>query len=162
MFRNAEVEHLDCTVGRHHHVRRLQIAVHDFRGVRTSHRVGDLRRVAKRLAERHPSATPTGKRLSFDLHRDEIGSIVFANVVHRNDVGMIERRCGAGFEPEATPLLVATEHAGGHDFQRDVPAEPRVACPIHVAHAACSKERDDFVGAETGPGGKINVRARRL
>ena len=43
-------------------------------------------------------------------------------------------------------------HRRGQDLDRDRPPERRVAGAIHLAHAASAEQRDDFIGAETGPG----------
>jgi len=39
-------------------------------------------------------------------------------------------------------------HGDGQHFDRHVAAEPRVACPIDLAHAAGAERADDFVRAE--------------
>ena len=38
----------------------------------------------------------------------------------------------------------------GEDLDRNVAPEPRVACTLHLTHAAGAERRDDLVGAEAG------------
>jgi hypothetical protein len=55
---------------------------------------------------------------------------------------VVQRGDGASlaFEP-------LTETLGAH-LDRDVPAEPSVHCPIDLAHATLTDERDDFIRTE--------------
>jgi hypothetical protein len=52
--------------------------------------------------------------------------------------------------------------AGGEHLHGDVAAEPRVAGPIDLAHAAGAERGDDFVWTQTGPGRQHRVRPRAL
>ena len=47
------------------------------------------------------------------------------------------------FEPLAQ-LLVRRERSGEH-LDGNHPVEPRIAGAIHLAHAACAEQADDFV-----------------
>ena len=55
---------------------------------------------------------------------------------------------------EAGLLLEAVEAIGirredtGQDLDRDVTPEPRIACPVHLAHAARAERGHDLVGPE--------------
>jgi hypothetical protein len=40
------------------------------------------------------------------------------------------------------------------DLERDVAIQIRIACAIHLAHAAAAKRREDFVRAERAPGAR--------
>ena len=78
-----------------------------------------------------------GKRLTLDeLHHQVIG----ADVVQRADVGMIQRRHGAGFALEAF-----REALVGH-LDRDVAAEAGIPSAIHDAHAAGTDLGRNLVG----------------
>jgi hypothetical protein len=73
---------------------------------------------------------------------------LLAHVVNGEDVRVRERGDGArfGFEPRAA--LGIGGDVGGQRLDRDLAAEPRVACAIHVAHTAGAERREDFVGTE--------------
>ncbi len=61
---------------------------------------------------------------------------------------MVEGRGGERFLLEAAePLLVLRDALGKH-LDRDLAAQPRVARPIHLAHAARAEGREDFVRAQ--------------
>ena len=62
---------------------------------------------------------------------------------------MIERRERSGFTLEAGQAVGVVREGVGKDFDRDLTAKVGVGGPIHLAHAAGTKERDDFVCAET-------------
>jgi hypothetical protein len=71
-FGEAEVEHLHAPLGRHLHVRRLEVAVDDALLVRRVERAGDLDRDRERLVDRQrPLRDPLGERLAFDQFEDE-------------------------------------------------------------------------------------------
>ena len=50
--------------------------------------------------------------------------------------------------PESTQTLLILSKCGRQDFDRDVPLQPRISCPIHLPHAADSQERQQVVGAD--------------
>src|SRR5262249_60387688 len=45
------------------------------------------------------------------------------------------------------------------DFERDLALQPRIPRPIHLAHATGAERCNDFVGADTRPGGEGHRRA---
>ena len=55
---------------------------------------------------------------------------------------------------EAAPHLGIGGDVRGHDLERDVAAEPRVARAIDLAHPAGAERRDDFVLRETAARGE--------
>ena len=80
-------------LGSHHDVRRLDVAVHDAVLVRVGEALGDLRRDRHRL--RHGDALALAhQRAQLDaldvLHRHEDHLARLADVVHGDDVGMVE------------------------------------------------------------------------
>ena len=81
-----------------------------------------------------------------------------ADVVHRKDVGMTERRSRVRFllEP-AESLRIVRERRCDH-LDGDVALEPGVTRTIHLAHASCTERRNDFVGAEASAGGEHHSR----
>ena len=94
------------------------------------------------------SRQASGERLALEDLHDQEGDVTFtSDVVQRADVRMIE--CGDRprfpFEPLAQ-LLVRRERSGEH-LDRDHAVEPCIARAIHLAHAACPEQADDFVRA---------------
>ncbi len=77
---------------RHHHVARLQIAVHDPGAMRRRERVRDLDAVFERLRHaQRATLEPRGERLALEqLHHQERVAFVLADVVERTDVRMLE------------------------------------------------------------------------
>ena len=101
----------------------------DALGVRLRQRVGDLRRVLQRVRERQPpAADPVGERRALDvLHGDEVDAVRLADVVDRDDVGMVQRRGRPGFLHEAPPALRVGDLVRAQDLERDQPVETAVA-----------------------------------
>ena len=77
---------------------------------------------------------------------------MFADVVERADVRMIELRDGAGFAIEALAELRVGREQRRENLDRDRTIEPRVAGPVDLAHTAGADEREHFVGAEADAG----------
>ena len=60
---------------------------------------------------------------------------------------MAQSGTGAGFAEE-TLAGERGSKAFGKYLDGDIPAQPRVPAPVHLAHAAGAKRRKDFVGTE--------------
>ena len=142
-LRQAEVEDLHAPVAGDHDVRRLDVAVDDAGRVCGLERRSRLNPVLERSCQRQ---RPFGehlveRRAVNELHRNEGRPFVLADFVDGDDVGMVERRSGAGFLDEAAmPLGIAggvrlKEPDGG------AAAEPGIDGAIDDPHAAAS----DFV-----------------
>ena len=99
----AEVEDLDDAVPGDHQVLGLQVPVHDPARVGGGQALGDLGGDLERLLERRRSAVEQlAHGLSVDeLHRDVGDAVGRADVVDRDDVGMVQGRGGAGLGLEA-------------------------------------------------------------
>ena len=82
------------------------------------------------------------------FHHD--GAVLEA--VDLRDVGVIERRQGLRFAIESRQALGISGQRLGQDLDRDLPIEPRIAGPIHLAHATDAKLSRDFVDAEPASG----------
>src|SRR5262249_21371639 len=74
--------------------------------------------------------------------------LVGAHVVDRQDVRMIERARRLRFIGE-TPPPRRVGAGVREDLDGDVAVQPWVPRTIHLPHAACTQQRDDFIG--TGP-----------
>ena len=76
----------------------------------------------------------------------------FLQAVDLSDVRVVQRGEDAGLPFEAgQPIRVGGERRGQH-LQCDVAVEPRVAGPVHLAHAAGPERAGDVVGADPCPG----------
>ena len=122
----------------------------DPRVVRPIERITDLDRDRQRLVDRHDrrSRQARRQRLACEVLEDDVVEIaVPADVVNRADVRIVECRNRPRFLLEAlTGFSVRGKRAAQH-FDRNRPIEPRVACPIHLAHSTFTNGRDDFVGS---------------
>jgi hypothetical protein len=92
-----EVEDLDPSVLRHKEVLRLQIPMDDPLLVRRGEPTSDLDRVIESLARREAGhGEPFAQRLPFEeLGNDVRRPLVLAELVNREDAGMIETRRGS-------------------------------------------------------------------
>src|SRR5258708_39968218 len=105
-----------------------------------------FRPIASILACHYAEMTERQRSLevgAFDEFHDQI---VGTDVVEVTDVGMVESRDRARFEPEAFVELLAGCLDG------DVTAKAWVAGAVNLSHAAFTEERDDFVRAESFTG----------
>jgi len=68
--------------------------------------------------------------------------------------GMVERREGLGFAPEARQPIGVAHHFGGQHLDGHRAVELRVRGPIHLAHAARAEWSCDLVGPEADSGGE--------
>ncbi len=134
----------------------------DAVAMRRGEGVADLDCVLKPLIKRRCASLQTvGERLPFEeLHHQEIGAILVADVVQRADVRMIQRRDSACFAIEPfTELRIAGE-LRRQDFDGDVASQPRIARAIDFAHPARSKRGHDLVRAEPSSSRKRHAERR--
>ena len=95
------------------------------------------------------------QRLALQQFADDVRrAFVRADVVDGEDVGMIQRRRGAGFLLEAAKAVGIRRIRGGQDLDRDLASETRVVGEINLAHSATAQQVQDFVGAEQRAGGQ--------
>jgi hypothetical protein len=78
-------------------------------------------------------------------------------VVNGEDVRMRERGDGLRLPLEPREGCGVRGERLGQDLDRDVAIQLRVARSVDLAHAACTKQRDDFVRAEASAGGDGHV-----
>ena len=104
-LRQSEVEHLHRAVGLDLDVGGLQVAMRDASLVRGFQRVGDLPRDAQSFIERHRPF----RRFALDVLHHQV---IWADVVQRANVGMIQRR------DRARLLLEAFGEPFVRDFDR--------------------------------------------
>ena len=74
-----------------------------------------------------------------------------ADVVHRQNIGVIERGGGARFLLEAPQPVRIGRKARGQHLNRHIATEPRIARTIDLVHAAHAERRENFVRTEARP-----------
>jgi hypothetical protein len=80
------------------------------------------------------------QRLAFEqFHGDEGATLEFADVINSADVGVIERRRGAGFAAKALDGLGVLRNIVGKKFQGHVAAQARVLGFINDAHTSAAQ-----------------------
>ena len=148
-FREAEVQHDDVAIGRHHGVGGLQVPVNDRFLVSGVERLGDLQRGRERLFQRKGTGPQlVRERLALDELEDEIVHAVdLFESVNGGDVGMVEsgEKLRLALEPAAA--LIGSERLGKH-FDGNVPAELRIGGPIDNPHASGPELLGDAVVLE--------------
>ena len=100
-----------------------------------------------------PGDGQLAQRLAVDeLHRDE-GRLAFAaDLVDRDDVGMVQRRGGPRLLLEPREAFAVGRERLGKDLQRDFAAEPRVPRPVDLSHSPGPERAENFESPETGTG----------
>ncbi len=126
--------------------------MHDAPLVRGRQRFGQGQGEREELRERQPArGDELGQAAPLDqLHGQEARARVLLDRVEGDDVGVVERRDGARFALQAGESLGRGGEVRGQELERHVPAEPRVAGAIDLAHATRAQGDEDLVGAETG------------
>jgi hypothetical protein len=117
----TEVQDLGAAFAGDENIVRLQIAMDDVAFVRRGQATRDLRAELDGLAQRKGAAFERGpERLSLEqLGYHELQGALHADVVDREDVGVIEGRCRASFlseslQPIGVRRRIAGEHLHGH------------------------------------------------
>ena len=106
-----------------------------------------------RAHRQRPAREQLAQRPPFQQLADDVGNaFVGADVVHRQDVWMVEAARGLRLVLEPPQPLGVADEAGGQHFDRHVPAQPRVARAVDFAHAPRAETGDDLVGTEAGAG----------
>jgi hypothetical protein len=90
---DAEIHYLDTTGGRHHHVARFEVTMHDPGGMRVLERVEDL--IAEHNGASHRQRTRSSEKLLAGLavdvlHHHQQIVILAGQFVNRCDTGMIQ------------------------------------------------------------------------
>ena len=109
-------------------------------------RIGDLASETRDLVQGERAIAQAGRKsLSLQqLHHQVVGS----HVVQCADVRMIELRDDLGFACETDRKVLRG------DFDRDFSTEPRVACPVDLAHAAGADRGNNLIRTEPDAWGK--------
>ena len=146
-LRQTEVQDLDIAIGANHHVLGLQVAMDDACVVRGRDRLRNLHGNRDRLPGVEAAAIEdrTQRDAVDELGREELHAAVVADVVDREDVGMIEGRNRARLALEAAEPFLVAHGARREHFQCEPAAQPNVLGQIDLRHAARSERREDAV-----------------
>ena len=143
---NAEVHHAQLAVIQQHNILGLDIPVHDAVGVGMLQRLEDLGDEvhglpAGKLAAPLVEVLPQGHAVHI-FHNNILQMVVDRDIVHLNDIGVIQQRDGLGFVFKAAHKIrvvhiLPPQHLDGHHS----PGGHRAVlsphdCLIHVGHAA--------------------------
>jgi hypothetical protein len=102
-----------------------------------------------------PHLEPAGQRLALEVLHDEIRrAVLFADVVQRADVRVLELRDRARFTIEPLSELRIASKRGWKDFDGDDAIETRVAGLVDLTHAAGADGGLNLVRAEPHAGRK--------
>ena len=74
------------------------------------------------------------------------------HIVNGEDVGVRQRRNGAGFAVEPLVELRVGRRVRRQRLDRDLPLQPHITRAVHFAHAAMADRGNDFVRSQPGSG----------
>ena len=114
--------------------------------VRCREAIRDVTREFERLADRDgPGIQAVPKRLAFkQFGHNEWRAGLSADVVHGEDIGLVERGGCAGFLLGSTEAIDVGRKCCGEDFDRGIASESRIARKLHLAHAASAEGGHDL------------------
>jgi hypothetical protein len=96
---------------------------------------------------------PRAERVSIQQLEDDVrDSVLRADVVDGEDVGMVEGRDGPGFLLESAEAVGVALARRGHDLESDIPSETGITRAVDLAHAPRAQGRADLILAETATG----------
>ena len=141
----TEIEHLDPTLDRHHHVAGLQIAMGDAALVGRGDRVRELHPEAQDLARLETLAgDELVEGLALDvLHSEEALVLRLLDREQGDDVGVVERGHDLGLALEPPQPLGLPRHGRRQELERDVALQPGVLGEVDDAHAALAQLLQD-------------------
>ena len=158
--RDAEVAEIDVVAG-DEHVRGLDVAVHEPRGVRGVEPVGDLgddRRGPRGLEAPVAREQRVEVGAGHVADDEEEAAALLAGGVDGDDVGMVDGRGQAGLTLEALAQLGIGGAVGGDELQRDRAPEAQVGRSVDDAHAAATEHAVDPAARELIPGASSATR----
>jgi hypothetical protein len=143
-------------VGGHQDVLRLDVAVHDARGVRGREPVEHAGHDLQRRRRGEPPAVPEQpleRTTGHVLHRQVQERAVGALVEDRDHVLVRQPRHRLGLADEPADELLVPGQFGVHDLERHLAVQPRVGGPVDRGHPAVRDARGHRVApVEQAPG----------
>ena len=124
--------------------------MHDRRGVGRGQRRRGLDADVEDFAKGQRAALETlAHGFAFDeLRHQESRAVVIADLVDRQDVGMIERRGGTGLMKKAAEAFRIAAQLTPQDLERHRPSERGIERLVDVAHAAAAEQALNLVAAD--------------
>src|SRR5579872_657210 len=109
----------------------------------------------QQLSERQCApAQALGERLAVEeLHDEEVGTVLRADVVEMANVRMIQRGNGAGFALKTLLKLGSVGEVSGENLDGHEAIEARVFRAVDLSHAAGAQRRLNFIGTKPGARG---------
>jgi hypothetical protein len=103
-------------------------------------RIGDVNGDRKKLLRFHwtPCDVVLQRHAIEEFHGDEGAALLFAYVIDRADIGVVERGGGPRFASEALQRLRIVGHGIGQELEGDEPAEPGVFGLVDHTHPAAA------------------------
>ena len=126
----------------------LDVPVHDAAAMRVIEPVGEALQQLKLPVDAEVWSFPDAllERETLDeLHHDEGLSVFLAEVVDRDDVGMLQAPSGASFLEKSALYVVVADNV--EELDGDQAIDGRILGAIDVSHAAATKFVDDGVPA---------------
>ncbi len=143
---DAEVDDLHPSVGSHHDVARLHVAVDDPLLMGAGEAGGDLLGDPHRLDQgERPALDPVAQRLPLAQgHGDEQRAVAgLVDLVDRADGRVVERRRRPGLADEALLALPGGAALAGEELERHRPVEPEIDRLVDDAHATAPEAIED-------------------
>jgi len=135
--RQPEIQHLHVTTIAHHDVIALDIAMRDTCRVGGAQRSRHLTAKRQQGRERIVFRYDGSQRAAEDpFHHDEAPGLALADVVHGDDVGMIESARGFGFMHESSDAAFVLREFRGQELDRDLAVEPCIFGQPDLVHPA--------------------------
>lgn len=112
-----------------------------------------LRHVEQPVQRQRPLAQALAQRLALQQLGHQVAApLVQAEVVHREDRRMIERRGRAGLVLEAQHARAVLPNLLGQYLDRDLAAEAVIVGPVDLPHSAGPEQAGQLLTAETRTG----------
>ena len=86
-----------------------------------------------------------------ELHGDEVGIAVLADLVNSNHVGMVDGGGQAGFAEETLHVMGVAGHVGMEDLEGDGAAQLSILSPIDGGEATGTDGFQDVVATDSLP-----------
>lgn len=150
----TEVQQPDHAIGAEDDVCRLHVPMHDTVGVCRPQPAGHLHGDRHRLGRRHGS--PSEPLLQgFALvtgHGDERpAGRGFSDLVDAADIGVLQRRRGAGLHQQPLPGLQLGAQVGREELERHLPVQPGIVGPVDRPHTSAAEGADQPVMTDRVP-----------
>ncbi len=124
--------------------------MHDALGMGRLDRAGQLSCLMQGLGDGQSStAEPLSQRLSLDQFHDQRGTAsALFDAVNRGDVGVIQSRQAPRLAFEPRQAIGVSGHGIRQNLDGDVAAEPRIPCPIDLAHTPGTEGTDNLIRSD--------------